>query len=88
MTQDIFDGVNSKNSRKLPIHLHNKARRLLDQINSARQVETLNVPLSNKLLKLSGNLYGYWRIKIDKQWAVIFKWSKSEASEFDIIDYH
>lgn len=88
MTQDIFDGTNSRHARKIPIALHQKARRLLDQLNIATKIETLRVPPSNKLKKLSGNLSEYWRIKIDKQWAIIFKWKEQDAYEIDIIDYH
>jgi hypothetical protein len=38
---------------------HDKIVRLFDQINAATQVETLRVPPSNKLKKLSG---GYERL--------------------------
>lgn len=88
LAQDVFDGVKSRYSRKLPVRLHEKAQRLLDQLNAATKVETLRVPPSNKLKKLSGDLSEYWRIKIDKQWAIIFKWDNGEASDIDIIDYH
>lgn len=86
--QDIYDGINSRFSRKTPHSLHEKARRLLDQLNAVTKVETLRIPPSNKLKKLSGNLADYWRIKIDKQWAIIFKWNNGNASDVDIIDYH
>jgi len=86
--KDIFDGVNSRHARKLPSHLHPKARRLLDQLNAVTKVETLRAPPSNKLAKLTGNLKGYWRIKIDKQWAIIFNWDNGEAKNVNIVDYH
>jgi len=72
--EDIYDGSNSRYARKLPKHLHNKAQRLLDQLNAATKIETVRVPPSNKLRKLSGDLADHWRIKIDKQWAIIFQW--------------
>lgn len=86
--QDIFDGSNSRYARKLPSVLHEKAQRLLDQLNAVTKVETLKVPPSNKLKKLTGNYRQYWRIKIDKQWAIIFKWIDSNAHDVDIVDYH
>lgn len=86
--EDIFNGVNSRYSRSLPMMLHGKARRLLDQLNAATMVETLRVPPSNKLAKLTGDLQQYWRIKIDKQWAIIFMWDAGNAYSVDIIDYH
>lgn len=88
MTEDIFNGVNSKHSRKLPSQLLNKAQRKLDQLNAATLLDTLKVPPSNKLSKLTGSLSEYWRIKIDKPWAVIFKWNNGFALDVDIIDYH
>lgn len=72
----------------MPRELHAKARRLLDQINAARFIDTLKAPPKNKLAKLSGNLSGYWRIKIDQQWAIIFQWENSNAYNLSIVDYH
>lgn len=88
MAEDIFDGVNSRYSRSLPMALHGKARRLLDQLNAATMVETLRVPPNNKLAKLTGDLQEFWRIKIDKQWAIIFMWDAGNAYSVDIVDYH
>ena len=88
LAEDIFNGINSKQSRKLPGDLHPKAKRKLDMLNATTKIETLRVPPSNKLKKLEGKLSDYWRIKIDKQWAVIFIWNNGEASQVDIIDYH
>ena len=65
--QDIFDGVNSANARKLPKALFPKARRLLDQLNAADQIEVLQTPPGNRLEKLKG----FWSIRINKQWLII-----------------
>ena len=88
LAKDIFDGTNSKHSRKLTMELHSKARRLLDQLNVTTELATLMIPPSNKLKKLTGNLSKFWRIKIDKQWAIIFKWNNGIAFDVDIVDYH
>ena len=88
LAEDVYNGIISRYARKLPINLHKKAQRLLDQLNAATQIDTLKIPPSNKLMKLSGNLSSYWRIKIDKQWAIIFCWEKGIAFDVDIIDYH
>ena len=88
MVADIFNGVNSRHARKLPVSLHSKAHRLLDQINATTRIDTLRVPPSNKLSKLTGNYKGFWRLKIDKQWAIIFIWNNGNAENVDIVDYH
>lgn len=88
LTQDIFDGVLSKQSRKLDKKLHSKARRLLDQINAAPNVDVLRVPPGNRLEKLTGHLKGYWSVRINDQWRIIFQWINHEAHDVCIIDYH
>lgn len=85
---DIFDGILSASARKAPIALHNKIRRLLDQLNGATKIETLRVPPGNNLEKLKGNLKNYWSIRANKQWRIIFRWKDNEAFDVDVIDYH
>lgn len=88
MTQDVFDGVNSRHARKLPREIHAKARRLLDQVNSAPTLDFLRVPPSNRLEKLQGDLAGYWSLRINQQWRIIFHWKKHDALDVEIVDYH
>ena len=73
-TQDIYDAVNSRYARMLPRDLHGKARRLLDQINAAPTLEFLRIPPSNRLEKLLGNRAGYWSLRINQQWRIVFRW--------------
>lgn len=88
LAQDIFHGINSKTSRKISALLHDKIRRLFDQLDAATQINTLRIPPSNNLEKLKGDLKDFWGLRINKQWRIIFKWHNSEACEVDIIDYH
>ncbi|MBI4640243.1 MAG: type II toxin-antitoxin system RelE/ParE family toxin [Candidatus Tectomicrobia bacterium] len=87
-TQGIYDGVNSRYARKLPRALHAKARRLLDQINAAPSLEFLRTPPSNRLEKLSGTLTGFWSLRINDQWRIIFRWIDNHALDVEITDYH
>jgi len=87
-TQDVYDGVNSRYARKVPKELHSKARRLLDQLNAAPSVEFLRIPPSNRLEKLKGDLAGYWSLRINDQWRIIFHWEGSDAHDVQIVDYH
>lgn len=88
MTQDIYDGVNSRYARKLSGELHGKARRLLDQINAAPTLSFLRIPPSNRLQKLHGDLAGYWSLRINDQWRIIFRGEGSDALDVEITDYH
>jgi proteic killer suppression protein len=88
ISQDIYDGKNSRHARLVSSELHGKIVRIFDQINAATKIETLRVPPGNRLEKLTGNLQEYWSIRINKQWRVIFKWNNGDASDVDIVDYH
>lgn len=86
--KDLYDGVNSRHARKIPIELHPKVVRIFDQLNAATKVETLRAPPSNRLEKLVGSLKGYWSIRVNKQWRVIFEWVETDACNVDVVDYH
>ena len=49
---------------------------------------TFLVPPSNRLEKLKGNLKGFFSIRINDQWRVIFKWIDGDAYEVRVVDYH
>ena len=87
-TQDIFDGTDSRYSRKLPVNLHGKAGRLLDMLNAANTLSDLQALPGNKLEQLNGNLKDFHSIRINNQWRIIFKWHDSDAADVQIIDYH
>lgn len=85
---DIYDGENSRFARKIPSELHDKIRRLLDQLNAVASVETLRIPPNNRLKKLSGKLKEFWSLRINDQWRIIFRWEDGNSFDVDIIDYH
>jgi len=88
-TEDIFDGKNSKDARKLcPRDLWRIAARKLEQIDSAVTLDDLKIPPGNRLETLSGNRDGYYSIRLNDQYRVCFKWSNGNADDVEIIDYH
>jgi proteic killer suppression protein len=87
-TQDIYEGINSRYARKLPRKLHARAQRLLDQINAAPSLEFLNIPPGNRLEKLSGDFKGFWSLRINEQWRIVFRRAANEFNEVKIVDYH
>jgi len=86
--EDIFHGSNTRHARKLPTNLHDKAKRLLDQLNAAPTINFLKVPPGNRLEKLSGDYKGFWSIRINEQWRIVFQWKDDDAHEISIVDYH
>jgi proteic killer suppression protein len=65
-----------------------RAKRKLEAINAASRISDLAVPPSNHLEKLRGDLQGFYSIRINDQWRVIFRWSAGDAAEVQIVDYH
>ncbi len=88
LTQDIFDGKSSKESRKFDQGLHSIARRKLDQLNAAAKLDDLKVPPGNRLEALSGNLKGLHSIRINGQWRIVFRWTANGPDDVRIEDYH
>lgn len=88
MTRDIYDGVESRQARKLPKELWDKARRLLDQMNAAPSAQFLRIPPSNRLEKLRGRLGGFWSLRINDRWRIVFQWEGTDALNVEILDYH
>jgi len=73
---------------KLPINLHNLARRKLRMIAAAVTLETLRVPPNNRLEALKGDRKGQWSIRINDQWRICFEWQNESAHNVEITDYH
>ena len=84
-TESIWNGVRVK---KMPLDIQNVGRRKLRMLNNSQDLADLKIPPSNRLEKLTGKLKDFYSIRINKQWRIIFKWSRANASNVEIIDYH
>jgi toxin HigB-1 len=88
-TEDIFNGKNSKDARKIcPISLWKVATRKLDQLDSVTAVQELRIPPGNQFQALSGNRKGQHSIRINAQYRICFKWAELGPEEVEIVDYH
>ena len=88
-TEDLFNGKNSKEARKIcPRLLWKIAARKLDQLDSVIKVQELRIPPGNKLESLSGDLEGYYSIRINERYRICFIWTESGAEFVEIVDYH
>ena len=57
-------------------------------LNQARELRDLRVPPPNHLERLKGELKGFWSIRVNDQWRIVFKWSDGNAREVEITDNH
>lgn len=84
-TEQIWNGNRVK---KMPADVQKIGRRKLRMLNNSQNLADLRIPPSNRLEKLIGNLSGFYSIRINKKWRIIFEWNKGNASEVEIVDYH
>ena len=84
-TESICKGNKSK---KLPMTIQNVVRRKLRMIGAAKVVEDLRIPPGKRLEKLVGNLDGFYSIRINDQWRIVFKFENGGAENVRITDYH
>ena len=75
-------------SNKLPSAIQNVARRKLRMIEAAKVLEDLRIPPGNRLEKIVGNLDGFYSIRINVQWRIVFKFENGGAENVRIADYH
>ena len=84
-TEKVFRG---EHSRKLPTDLQRVAQRKLAMLDAATSLQDLRVPPGNRLERLSGDRTGQHSIRINEQWRICFRWSRGDANEVEIVDYH
>ena len=88
-TEYIFHGNRSKAARRcLPAGLWPVAQRKLDRLNRAREPRDLADPPGNRLEALKGDYAGYFSIRINDQYRIVFRFERSDAREVRITDYH
>lgn len=88
-TEDIFNGENTKEARKVcPNSLWKLAARKLDQIDSVIALSELKIPPGNKLEALSGDRKGQYSIRINDQYRICFVWTDQGPDQVQIVDYH
>jgi len=63
-------------------------RRKLDMLQYAHVLDDLRSPPGNRLELLKGNLTGFYSIRVNDQWRIIFEWSHRGPEKVKIVDYH
>ena len=88
-TQDIFNGENTKDARKIcPLSLWKATARQLDQLNSVPSLQELIIPPGNQLEPLLGDRIGQYIIRINEQYRLCFRWTDLGPDQAEIVDYH
>jgi proteic killer suppression protein len=84
-TKRISDGEISK---KFPATIQKRARRKIDSLALAGDINDLRCPPSNHLEALGGDRKGQFSIKVNDQYRVCFEWVNNCAENVELTDYH
>lgn len=84
---ELFFRTGKINRRKGWASIANVVKRKLDMLDYAKDISDLRSPPSNHLEKLRDNLEGFYSIRVNDQWRIIFKW-KLMPYDVSVVDYH
>jgi proteic killer suppression protein len=87
-TEDLYHGRPTARVRRYPASIIPVALRKLDMLARAHAFIDLRAPPGNRLEALKGDREGFYSIRINDQYRVVFRWEGHDASEVSIIDYH
>lgn len=87
-TENLFHGQTSKETRKYPKDIIKATLRKLDMLNGVQDLKDLRSSPGNHLEALRGDLKGFFSVRVNNQWRIIFKWESKQAKEVKLTDYH
>lgn len=87
-TAEIYHGSDTKAARRIRRELWDRVQRKLDLLNACTSVEDLRIPPANRLEKLRGNLAGFYSIRVNQQYRIVFKFVNGNCEEVRCTDYH
>ena len=68
--------------------VQHQARKRLLILNAAEALDDLRVAPGNRLEKLKGDRAGQYSIRVNDQWRICFRWTRGDAYDVEIADYH
>jgi len=87
-TEDIFHGHDTKAARRIATTLWARIQVKLDLLNASTTLEDLRVLPSSRLEKLRGNWAGFYSVRVNDQYRLVFRFVDGTASDVRCTDYH
>lgn len=88
LAEDLFFDRSTRATKSFPPDLLRVARRKVLYLNDASELVDLRSPPGNQLEALRGKWKGYYSIRVNDQWRVVFKWEQGAAHDVRVLDYH
>jgi toxin HigB-1 len=74
-------------SSKLPAAQVIKIKMILTLLDNAADIQDMNFP-GSALHVLKGDLAGFWSVKVNGNYRLIFRFENENAFDIDYVDYH
>ena len=87
-TEDLYHGRKTARIRRFPSEIVPIALRKMDMLARAHALIDLRAPPGNRLEALKGDRLGFFSIRINDQWRLVFRWEGHNALDVAIEDYH
>ena len=87
-TEDLYHSRPSSRARRFSPEIAGVALLKLDMLDAAGAIIDLVAPLGNRLEALRGDLEGFYSIRVNQRWRVVFRWEGNNAYEVRLTDYH
>jgi toxin HigB-1 len=87
-TEDLYHGRPTARARRFPSEVVDAAVVKMDSLNGAASMIDLRSPPGNRLEALKGDLRGWYSIRVNDQWRLIFRWEGNDAHKVRLTDYH
>ena len=87
-TEDLYHGRQTNRVRRFPPNIMAAALRKLDVLRAAHRLQDLRSPSGNRLEALKGDYLGYYSIRVNEQWRLVFRWENDSAHAVSLVDYH
>jgi toxin HigB-1 len=87
-TEALFHARHGERTRRFPPDVVRVAVRKLDVLNAARSLQDMASSPGNRLEALKGNRRGFYSIRVNQQWRIVFRWGGGDAYDVSVVDYH
>jgi len=67
--------------------MRHRIEEILIVLDNATTIEEADIP-GYRLHSLTGNLRGYWSVRVTGNWRIIFRFEEGFAEDVDLVDYH
>ena len=87
-TEDIYHGRDTKAARRIPRSLWERIQIKLDLVNATVSLQDLRSPPANRLERLRGALHGFYSIRVNQQYRLVFRFEAGNCRDVQCADYH